>query len=62
MSSFAFVVTSIFSDSGREAVEVLRGYIAHRLISFGIQFLLVSRVLLSRLMTSQKAPAIAGLD
>jgi hypothetical protein len=39
MSSFAFVVTSIFNASGKEAVAVLRGYIAHRLISFGIEFL-----------------------
>jgi uncharacterized membrane protein YbhN (UPF0104 family) len=43
MSSFAFVVTYIFSASGREAVDVLRGYIAHRLISFGIEFLLTDR-------------------
>src|SRR5260370_2528611 len=42
MSSFAFVVTSIFSASGRGEVDVLRGYIAHGLISFGIQFLLFS--------------------
>src|SRR5258708_578293 len=40
MSSFAFVVTSIFSASGRGDEDVLRGYIAHRLISLGIQFLL----------------------
>src|SRR6266516_3361434 len=46
MSSFAFMVTSIFSDSGRGEVDVLRGYIAHRLISLGIQFLLVMQVCL----------------
>src|SRR5260370_41077987 len=40
MSSFAFVVTSIFSASGRGDEDGLRGYIAHRLISFGILFLL----------------------
>jgi hypothetical protein len=37
----AFVVTSLFSVSGRGDEDVLREYIAHRLISFGIQFLLV---------------------
>ena len=46
MSSFALEVTSNFSASGREAVDVLRGYIAHGLISFGIPVLLVMQACL----------------
>ncbi|HJT55034.1 MAG TPA: hypothetical protein VJ761_00960 [Ktedonobacteraceae bacterium] len=40
------VYATRFSASGKYAVDVLRGYIAHRLISLGISFLSIMQPLL----------------